>query len=282
MKLTNIKLIATDLDGTILEHGKISNPFDLEMLKKVSEQGVHVAVVTGQGWSSGSVRAKMFDVDKHSDVSIFSNGSVISTVSKFEPTYCETIDIELVKEFMQKMFEMNIPTLAYTKVPAHAYWNKIDINVKSLKERNWVDKYDVEPIDVSTFNNYQDVIQFMIFVEEKEEVAMLEWFEKTDKNKVLNKMRSNVESTPIYEFINIEASKGNGVLKLAELLNIKLDEILIFGDNMNDISMFEVVPNSVAMGNSVPAIKKIAKFETDTNLNGGVGKFIEKYVLKGE
>lgn len=125
------------------------------------------------------------------------------------------------------MFELNIPTLAYTKVPAHAYWNKLDINVKSLKERNWVDKYDIEAVDVQTFENYQDVIQFMIFVEEQEEAAMLEWFEATNKSTVLNKMRSNVESTPIYEFINVNASKGNGVLKLAELLNVKLDEILI-------------------------------------------------------
>lgn len=280
MKLTNIKLIATDLDGTILEHGEIANKFDLLMLKKAASQGIHVAVVTGQGWSSGSVRAKMFDVDKHTDVSIFSNGSVISKVSHFEPGYCETIDENLVKEFMLKMHELNIPTLAFTKIPAHCYWNNLEIEVKSLVERQWVNKYNLETVDVKSFTNYQDVIQLMIFVEAKEEAAMLEWVESTNKDKFLNKMRSNVESTPIYEFINLKASKGNGVLKLAELLNINIDDILVFGDNMNDMSMFEVIPNSVAMGNSVPAIKQIAKYETDTNLNGGVGKFIEKYILE--
>ncbi|ASZ09255.1 hydrolase [Mesoplasma chauliocola] len=280
MKLTNIKLIATDLDGTILEHGKISNEFDLKMLKEVSKQGIQVAVVTGQGWSSGSVRAKMFDVDKYADVSIFSNGSVISKVSSFDPVYCETINNELVKEFMIKMYELNIPALAYTKIPAHCYWNQLDIDVRTLKERDWISKYDVEVIDVNNFDKYKDVIQLMIFVEESEENAMLNWFEQSNKSAVLNKMRSNVESTPIYEFINSKSSKGNGVIKLAELLNIDIEDVLIFGDNMNDISMFEVIPNSVAMGNSVPAIKAISKYETDTNLNGGVGKFIENYVLK--
>ncbi|ATZ18186.1 HAD-IIB family hydrolase [Mesoplasma melaleucae] len=280
MKLTNIKLIATDLDGTVLEHGEIANEFDLVMLKKAAAQGIQIAVVTGQGWSSGSVRAKMFDVDKHADVSIFSNGSVISKVSSFEPGYCKTIDSDLVKEFMLKMYELNIPTLAYTKIPAHCYSNGLEIKVKSLVDRQWVNKYNVENVDIKTFTNYQDVIQLMIFVEQKEEAAMLEWFENTHKAKFLNKMRSNVETIPIYEFINLKASKGNGVLKLAELLNISIDDVLVFGDNMNDMSMFEVVPNSVAMGNSVPAIKQIAKYETDTNLNGGVGKFIEKYVLE--
>ncbi|MBY7703965.1 HAD hydrolase family protein [Vibrio harveyi] len=93
-------------------------------------------------------------------------------------------------------------------------------------------------------------------------------------------MKSDIETTPIYEFTNITATKGNAIEKMAEILNIKKDEIAIFGDNINDISMFEKIPNCVAVGNAVDEIKHKAKYITDTNLNGGVGKFIKKHILE--
>lgn len=280
MKINNIKLIATDLDGTILHHGQISNSLDVEMLNAAAKQGIHVVVSTGQGWSSAKPRAEMFNVDQYSNLSVFSNGSVISTVDKYDPIYCESIDNKLVQIFMKKMSELNISCLAFSKIPAHAYWNGVEIIVESMVKRDWIKKYDTEKVNVKTFDNYIDVIQLMIFVESQQEVEMLKWFAKNSLQTSLNKMCSNVESTPIYEFINVKSSKGNGVLKLAEILGIKKDEIIIFGDNLNDISMFEMIPNSVAMGNAVEIIKQKAKYITDTNHNGGVGKFIKNHILK--
>ncbi|PPE04410.1 HAD family hydrolase [Entomoplasma ellychniae] len=280
MKLNNIKLIATDLDGTILNHGKISNKLDVEMLKLAAEQGIHVVVSTGQGWSSAKPRAEMFNVDKYSNLSVFFNGAVISEIKEYNPIYCQSIDSKLVEEFMKMMSILDVACLAYTKIPAHAYWNGIDIKVESMVKRNWVDKYNTEKVDVLTFKNYIDVVQLMIFVEEEQERLLLEWINKNNLTNKLNHMRSNVESTPIYEFIHIESNKGYGVLKLAEILNIDKEDILIFGDNLNDISMFEMIPNSVAMGNAVELIKQKAKYITDTNMNGGVGQFIKAHIIK--
>ena len=66
---------------------------------------------------------------------------------------------------------------------------------------------------------------------------------------------------------------------MAEILNVDINDVVVFGDNMNDMTMFEEIPNCVAVENAVDQIKQKAKYITDTNINGGVGKFIEKYIL---
>ena len=62
---------------------------------------------------------------------------------------------------------------------------------------------------------------------------------------------------------------------------MKKNEIVVIGDGENDISMFKVTPNSIAMGNAVDDIKKEANFVTDTNNNDGLAKVLGK-ILKGQ
>ena len=71
-------------------------------------------------------------------------------------------------------------------------------------------------------------------------------------------------------------SKGNAIKKLCEYLKIDLKDSVALGDSYNDLSMFEVVGHSVAMGNAPEDIKRIVDEVTDTNNEDGVAKFLEK------
>ncbi len=73
-----------------------------------------------------------------------------------------------------------------------------------------------------------------------------------------------------------KVSKGNAVKKICDYLGIKTDEIITIGDGENDISMFEITPNSIAMGNAVLIAKKVAKYETASNDENGVAKVLNK------
>lgn len=73
-----------------------------------------------------------------------------------------------------------------------------------------------------------------------------------------------------------KVSKGNAVQKICEYLKIKPEEIVTIGDGENDISMFEITPNSVAMGNSLKTVKEKAKYETTSNDENGVAKVLNK------
>ena len=72
-----------------------------------------------------------------------------------------------------------------------------------------------------------------------------------------------------------DTSKGNAIKNLCEYLKIDLKDSVAIGDSYNDITMFEVVGHSVAMGNAPEDIKKIVDEVTDTNNEDGVAKFLE-------
>ncbi len=92
---------------------------------------------------------------------------------------------------------------------------------------------------------------------------------------------SIVRSEDFYlEFMNKQASKGNALQLLSEELGIKKDEVMALGNAQNDDSMIEFAGLGVAMGNSIPGTLKIADVTTADNNHDGVGKAIEKYVLK--
>ncbi|WP_035358837.1 Cof-type HAD-IIB family hydrolase [[Acholeplasma] multilocale] len=279
-KLNNIKLVITDLDGTVLQHGQLSNPADQEALLKLNEKGIGVTIATGQTYSSAKPRADFFGIENNLDYIVLANGAMISKVSEFKPLYVSNIEHDIVKKVYDKCTEMDICWLAFYTTNQHVYWNGSELTAKSMVDRNWISKYIVHDISDEVDFRFDNVIQMMIFVPDEQEPELLKWFEDENLSKVINSMRSNVESMPIYEYTNVEATKGDTIIKLAEMLNIDINDVVVFGDNMNDLSMFEKIPNCVAVGNAVEPIKKLAKYITDTNLNGGVGKFINEYILE--
>ncbi len=88
-----------------------------------------------------------------------------------------------------------------------------------------------------------------------------------------------IRSTPRFcEFSNPDATKGNAVRFLAELWNIKKEEIMACGDQDNDIEMLLAAGVKVAMGNATEDLKKIADYVTDTVDNDGVVCAVAKYI----
>ena len=82
-----------------------------------------------------------------------------------------------------------------------------------------------------------------------------------------------------FEICGRNVTKGNAVRRFAEGMNIKPDEIICIGDNLNDISMIDYAGLGVAMGNADEAVKKAADVVTSSNDEDGVGRVLEKYVI---
>ncbi|UWD35179.1 Cof-type HAD-IIB family hydrolase [Mycoplasma cottewii] len=280
MSLKNIKLIVTDLDGTVLEHGKLANDLDVEVFKQANQKGVYTTIATGQPYISAKSKADLFNVADHVDLFVLSNGSLISKVSEFDPIYINSIPSDIVNKVVKKLTDLNVCAVIFTATINDVYWNNISFTVESMNKRNWFERFNKTICSTNTDFDFKNVVQIMSFVEQEKEQELQSWFVQENMNQYLTFMKSDIESMPVYEFTNITATKGNAIEKMAEILNIKKDEIAIFGDNINDISMFEKIPNCVAVGNAVDEIKHKAKYITDTNLNGGVGKFIKKYILE--
>ena len=84
----------------------------------------------------------------------------------------------------------------------------------------------------------------------------------------------------LIEINSKKASKGNALRELAKKLNIKEDEVMIFGDQKNDISMFDIAGfYKVAMGNAVSEIKERANYVTKTNNEDGIAYALRRLVF---
>ncbi|WP_434341838.1 HAD family hydrolase [Mycoplasma putrefaciens] len=280
MSLKNIKLIVTDLDGTVLQHGKLANDFDQKVFQLANQKGVYVTIATGQGYKSAKPRAELFEIEKHLDLAVLSNGAMISKISEFKPIYVNNITSHIVYKMVKKLTEMKICVVVFTASIADVYWNQIPFVVESMNQRNWFDRFNKIVCSTDSEFEFKNVVQLMTFVPENQQQEFEEWFYQESMDKHLTIMKNNIESMPIYEFTNISATKGIAIKKMAEILEIDPEDIIVFGDNMNDMSMFKEISNSVAVGNAVDKIKKIAKYTTESNVDAGVGKFIKKHILE--
>jgi hydroxymethylpyrimidine pyrophosphatase-like HAD family hydrolase len=78
--------------------------------------------------------------------------------------------------------------------------------------------------------------------------------------------------------MSLEASKENAVRHLTESRGIDIKDVLCFGDDFNDLGLFQTCGYSVAMGNAINELKEIASEITDTNDNDGVAMILERIV----
>ena len=109
----------------------------------------------------------------------------------------------------------------------------------------------------------------------KEEIDVMKDIEIVNLSKCLVNDKLPKEKPFFLDITCKGTSKGNAIKKLCEYLRIDLKDSVAIGDSYNDITMFEVVGHSVAMGNAPEDIKKMVDKVTDTNNEDGVAKFLE-------
>ena len=134
----------------------------------------------------------------------------------------------------------------------------------------------------------ENIVQCVILNSDIEKMKKLKDFLKENfpKTKIVNESKKieNPDLKPSKKYycdiVSMEVSKGTAVSEMCKYLNIKTEEIITIGDGENDVSMFNITPYSVVMGNALDNIKKHAKYKTATNDEDGVAKVLERLEAK--
>ncbi|NBK96791.1 MAG: hypothetical protein EOM50_02005 [Erysipelotrichia bacterium] len=84
------------------------------------------------------------------------------------------------------------------------------------------------------------------------------------------------------EILSAKSTKGDMAESVCELYGYQKEEIVVIGDNYNDMSMITRFPNSYAMGNAVAEVKVAAKYQADTNRNHGVAKVMYEVIERNK
>ncbi|MGT2742965.1 sugar-phosphatase [Streptococcus plurextorum] len=267
----SIKLVAVDIDGTLLTQQRTITPEVYSAIQDAKKQGVKVVIATGRPIAGVQQLLDQLNLCDKGDYVITFNGALVQDVATGEDLVKETLSYQdyLDLEFLSR--QLNVHMHAITK--EGIYTANRNIGKYTVHESSLVNM----PIFYRTPEEMTDKeIVKMMFVDEPEvldaAIAQIpsDFFQKY----------TIVKSTPFYlEILRKTANKGTAIVHLAKKLGLSMEETMAIGDEENDRAMLEVVANPVVMANGNPELKKIAKYITKSNEESGVAYAIREWVL---
>lgn len=272
------KLICTDMDGTLLgKNHQISNE-NIEAIKKAHDKGVIVAICTGRLFYSALQYSSVLGI---TGPIIASNGTYIRERGKEEVLYKNPLtseEINIIYDVLEKnkvdFYYVNTFDTAMSKrefPKDHAY---VMANEKFKFEKK-INLIVDEDIKKHIKEHEGDVLKVIVI--EKEDHEKLKNLKKELRDLDMFEVVSSGEDN--VEIMKKGSSKAAAVKELSKRLGIKREEIICIGDNENDISMIKYAGLGIAVENGIDMLKDEADYITDTNLNSGVAKAINKFIL---
>lgn len=267
------KLIALDMDGTLLDEEKKISPGNYAAIQQARENGVKIVLASGRPLIGFKRYLEELNLISEDDYAVAFNGALVQSTEGNEMISKTTLALEDYKYLyeLSKKLEVNIHALTEDSVitPKDSKYTRVESEIN---------KIPTEIIAVEDVHEDTTIVKVM-FVDEPE---LIEEIMENIPEEVKDRY-TIVRSAPFFlEFLDKSVNKGSGVASLAEKLNIKQEEVICIGDAGNDIHMIQYAGLGVAMGNAFPEVKRVANFITKTNEQDGVAHIINKFILNVE
>ncbi|WP_258115556.1 sugar-phosphatase [Levilactobacillus yiduensis] len=269
---STIKLIAIDIDGTLLNEKNELAQETIDAVQAAKAQGIKVVLCTGRPLTGVQPYLDAMGISGDDQYAITFNGSVAQTISgkvltNHSLTYDDYIDLESLSRKLQSHFQIETPEHIYTAnknisayTIAESYLVRMLIRYREVSET---------PRDLT--------ISKAMFVDDPKVIDHV----KANMPQSFKDRFSVVQSAPYFiEVMNSHASKGGTLGELATQLGLTADNVMALGDQGNDLSMITYAGMGVAMGNAIAEIKDAAQAVTLTNAENGVAAAIRKYALR--
>lgn len=268
------KLIAVDMDGTLLNsNGRISDE-NLKSIHNAINKGVKVVFTTGRGIKAIDTFIKEAKLSDKNEYVITNNGVALYSTNTLKCISSYELNSDEIREICEVGKKLDADILIYD------YESESSIFLRDSKYVQFETKHIGMPVSIiydycETLTKDKRAFK-VLFVGEKE--VLDSHFENIPKE--IKDKYNIVRTLPnTLEIFNKSCNKGNAVKALAEKFNILREEIICIGDQQNDFEMIQYAGLGVAMGNAIDKIKELADYITDTNDNDGVAKVIKKFVL---
>jgi Cof subfamily protein (haloacid dehalogenase superfamily) len=285
-----IRLLALDLDGTLLNsRGEIS-PRNSRALALAREQGVRVALVTGRRFRD----ARPLALELGLDVPVIShNGALTKHARTLETVAAILLPLEAAQVVLRLGREHDLDAMVSddheglgvllydrisegnTALEKYIAWSRRihgDEAAESVRRVPSLEEYlDHAPVHIAFSGGCarMQMLAEMLRSELGENIkAFATMYPKQD--------------FALIDVVSPQASKGFGVAAVAAELNVARDEVMAVGDNHNDLEMLHFAGTGVVMGNAQVALHDVERFHrTATNDEDGVALAIERFILKG-
>lgn len=263
------KMIVLDLDDTLLKDDQTISARTKNTLMEAQKLGVKVVLASGRPTSGMKHIAEELELANYGSFILSFNGGKILNCKTNEEMFSST----LTPESVHKLYEISRREGVYI----HTYLGD-DIITEDDNPYTSIES-ELTGLPITVVDKFVDAVSEpvvkVLMVDEPEKLKVVE-----KKLQVELTQFSVMRSKPFFlEFTEKGVTKGTSLQQLIQHCGIKQNEVIAIGDSYNDLSMIEFAGLGVAMGNAPEDIKKIANFVTDTNMNDGVAKVVEEYVL---
>ncbi|MGL5692642.1 MAG: sugar-phosphatase [Peptostreptococcaceae bacterium] len=267
------KLIALDIDGTLLNTDKKITNEVFTSIQEAKTQGAKVVLSTGRPLPGVTPLLEELNLTNDGDYVICFNGAVVQEV-KTKKVLCNlemnVEDFNLIYNEIYKKHDtfihINTPTNLITPNKTPGQYTELEARLNQI------------PIEYRPLDEIDDSIKFckIMIIDDSEK---LETIIKSIPKDFYDKY-TIVRSAPFFlEFLNKDANKGNALRELCNNIDIPIEKSIAVGDEENDQHMIKYAGLGVAMGNARDSIKDIADYITTTNNEHGVANVINKFIL---
>ncbi|MFV9550558.1 HAD family hydrolase [Algibacter sp. PT7-4] len=263
MDLSKIKLVATDMDGTLLNSNhEVSQRF-FNVFKNLKKHNIIFAAASGRPYYS--ILEKLHPI-KDDIIFVAENGGLIVKNNKvLLTTHINKTNMCKIIDGLNKLKRIDVVFCTQNK----AYIKSLDLDLIKLITEFYPKNSIINSIDEIK----EDIIKIALYHKESSETYLYPYFKDLDNNfdvKVSGKNWLDISQ-------NI-ANKGYAINKLQKDYNISQDETLTFGDYNNDLSMLQQSKYSFAMENAHQNAKDTANYGTKSNDDFGVEIILEKVI----
>lgn len=267
------KLVALDLDGTILNSKHEIPNENKEAINKCIELGVKVVLISGREIESIKHYSDILGLDNYLTGY---NGSLITDNYGNKVIVNSTLNPSFAKLLIKESYKSKKFIIVFLK-------DKIIVSDNYSKwYTNYLDYTTATPVVVDNIlsflddNNKWDEINKICLSDDHKE--LVDFKEKIGRE--VNNEFTLLFSLPFFlEVYNIKASKGLALEKIANYYGVNIEDILAIGDGENDISMIKFAGLGIAMGNSNQNVKDYADYITLRNDQNGVSFALKKFIF---
>jgi len=264
-----IKLLALDLDGTLLDDSQNISQQNIDAVKRAGEKGVNIVIATGR---TNLGAEDIFRKLELKEFLIAYNGALIKNMKENKVIKHLPLPMHQTYEILEYVSKENLYVNLYLN-------NNVYAN-RAGKELDYYKKImNIEPSVLE-----EDVVEFLDRATTKLLIIEKDLF-KVDQIlfRLQDQFAEDLNITKSIEdcidIMNKNVSKGDSLEDLTRMLGFKAEEVAAVGDGNNDLEMIKFAGTSAAVANAEEIVKENADYITASNNENGVAQFIEEFIL---
>ncbi|SHK53616.1 Cof-type HAD-IIB family hydrolase [Fibrobacter sp. UWH4] len=286
-----MKLLFTDLDGTLLTDDKTILDIDMKAIEEMLKCGHKLVLCTGRPLTSAKKLAQRYGFDKPGFFLVSFNGGLIYDYATEQSILTRRIPVESVKFIMDEAHKRGMH--------AHTYAGDLVVSeyeTEQLKTYCRLMQMDYAVVDdIREFFGLADVVSgkaptapINVVVKPPIKVNIITPFDhsslvdfRTEMRKTTAGKLFDVFSKPeMLEFSHMQSNKGDAVRFMADFYKVPLSDTIAVGDEENDCPMIEAAGVGIAMANASEVAKSVANYVTKADNNhGGIAEIVHKFVI---